>query len=178
MLQTSVYFCHQFLSPIGYIWGHYLCVLYRAEFSTHLFQIHTKYSLDPAPDPSIFLSPISDICGHQGAKFVFLVCALQPLVFNWFFPNLHQIFMGACVPELSIFSSTISDICGQQGANPFLVQLRALAQLTLCYWKMGLASVCPFVCLSVKQGHVSLLLDQETFGHASRWPMALAQRSH
>ena len=58
----------------------------------------------------------------------------------------------------------------------FSAQLRALAQLNLCYWV--LSGVRLFVRSSVKQGHVSLLLDQETFGHASRWPMALAQWSH
>ena len=56
-------------------------------------KISSKCSLDYASH-SIFLSPFSYICGHQGAKCIFLVCALQPLVFNRSFPNSHQIFIG------------------------------------------------------------------------------------
>ena len=63
----------------------------------------------------------------------------------------------------------------------FSAQLRALAQLSLCYWVLsGIhsfihSSVCPFLCSSIKQGHISLLLDLETYGHASRWPVALTR---
>ena len=43
---------------------------------------------------NIFLSPIGYTCDHHVANLVFLMCALNPLVFNGSFSNSHQIFIG------------------------------------------------------------------------------------
>ena len=47
----------------------------------------------------------SPILGHKVAKFVFLVCALQPLAFNQSFPNSHQVFSGPCSTPQYIFAT-------------------------------------------------------------------------
>ena len=95
MLQTPVHFCHHLVTfvatrgPTSF----FLYVPYNTLFSTDLFQIRTKSSLDSVPDSSIFLSPINDICGHEGAYFV-LYCvdsteqSFQPIIFK-FASNIH-----------------------------------------------------------------------------------------
>ena len=67
--------------------------LYRAEFSTNLLQIHTKYSLDQDLVSISFSSLISDFCDHQGGQHCFSCLCSTPLPFQWiifkFTPNVH-----------------------------------------------------------------------------------------
>ena len=53
--------------------------------------------------PSNFQHSAIPFFGHQGAKFIFLVCALQPLVFIQFFQNLYHLFIGPCFRPQYIF---------------------------------------------------------------------------
>ena len=72
--QTPINFHHplvKFVASRGPNSFFFLCPLYRAEFSTHLFQIHTKYLFDQDLDYNSFSLPICDFCGHQGINFIF-----------------------------------------------------------------------------------------------------------
>ena len=90
----------------------FLCAVYRAEFSTHLLQIHAKYLLDRDQDSNLILSRISDICGHQGVNFV-LYCVHSikqsfQLIFK-FSPNIHWAIVWTpihCFHQLVTFVAT------------------------------------------------------------------------
>ena len=49
----------------------------------------------------------------EAVNFMFLVCALHPLVFNWSFPKLHQIFMGPLSRPKHIFDTDCHRLGGQ-----------------------------------------------------------------
>ena len=57
------------------------CVHARDQSFQLIFFIF-KYALDQGLDADRFLASCSFICGHLGAKFVYLVCALNPLLFS------------------------------------------------------------------------------------------------
>ena len=83
--------CKWHLWPLGGQMHFFLWVLFDPYFSTHLFQTCTNYSLDQASDPSSFLSPINDICDHQGAKCIFSCGFSLTLIFQPIFSKIVPI---------------------------------------------------------------------------------------
>ena len=72
-------------------------------FSSDFLHIYTKYALEQRLEDYQFSAPCSAICGHQRTKFIFLMCALQPLVFSESSLNSYQLFVGPRSKSLPIF---------------------------------------------------------------------------
>ena len=99
-----------FWSSFSYIWGHQgaKCIFSGMCPTTHSFQ-PIFYKFTPIINWTMLQTSVC-FCHHlvtfvatRELNAFFLVCALQVLVFNWSFPNSHQVFVGPCFTLQYIF---------------------------------------------------------------------------
>ena len=99
-----------------------VCALMPLVFNRS-FKIHTKCSLGPSLGPSILSPPISNICLHWGAKFIF-----HCVHYRTQFSNLHQIFLRPWSRLQSIFTNPLVIFVDPRRRTSFF-----LCMLLVCY---------------------------------------------
>ena len=95
----------------------FLCVLYSPQFWSDLFQIRVTCFLHQGLEANRFWALCSSICGHYGAKCIFLVGTLETWVFNLFSSYSPQICIGPRSRRQSFFRTLQFHLWPLKGQN-------------------------------------------------------------